>query len=100
MHKTFVAAAAAALVILAGCQGATAVRPGFPTDPKQALAKAQADVKAAAAKDALWTTAQAALKEAESAAKKGNDADVVKYSEIASDQAQLGLAQTRYALTR
>ena len=57
------------------------------------------NVKAAAAKDALWTTAQAALKEAEQAAKKGNGADVVKFSKIASDQAELGLAQTGYPLT-
>lgn len=98
MRKIIVAVSAAAVCVLAGCQGATAVKP-FPTDPKDALAQAQADVKAAAAKDALWTTAQAALKEAENAAKKGDSMDVVKYSKIASDQAQLGLAQTRYPLT-
>ncbi len=99
MEKIFVATAVAAAFVLAGCQTAATVSP-FPTDPNEALAKAQADVKAAAAKDALWTTAQAALKEAEVAAKKGNSADVVKFAQVASDQANLGLAQTRYPLTR
>ncbi|MDA8108856.1 MAG: hypothetical protein M0015_09535 [Betaproteobacteria bacterium] len=96
MEKTLVAMALAAALVLAGCQGATAVRT---TDPNEALAQAQADVKAAAAKDALWTSAQQALKEAEAAAKKGDSAAVLKYSEIASDQARLGLEQTRYPLT-
>lgn len=96
MEKTVIAAVLAAALVLAGCQGATAVKPA---DPNEALANAQADVKAAAAKDALWTTAQAALKSAEEAAKKGDSAGVLKFSEIASDQANLGLAQTRYPLT-
>ena len=98
MRRIFVAAAAAAAFVLAGCQGATAVKP-FPTNPGEARARAQADVKAAAAQDAPWTTAQAALKKAEKTAKKGDSADVLKYAKIASDQANLGLAQSRYPLT-
>ncbi|HVB48634.1 MAG TPA: hypothetical protein VNF69_09630 [Burkholderiales bacterium] len=99
MEKIFVATALAAAFVLAGCQTAATVRPSFPTDPNEALAKAQADVKAAAAKDALWTTAQVALKKAKEAAKTGDSAEVVKFAEVASDQANLGLAQTRYPLT-
>lgn len=101
MKEIFVTTAVAAAFVLAGCQGSAPVKPGaaFPADPKEALAQAEADVKAAAAKDALWTTAQAALKKAEEAAKKGDSAEVVKFAKIASDQARLGIAQTRYPLT-
>jgi hypothetical protein len=69
-------------------------------EAKAALAAAQADVKTAKAKNALWTTADAALKAAEEAAKKGDSATVIKQSKLASDHVKKGLAQLDYPLLK
>jgi hypothetical protein len=65
-------------------------------EAQAALSAAQADVKTAKAKNALWTTADNALKAAEAAAGKGDSATVLKDSKVASDQAKKGLAQLNY----
>ncbi len=63
---------------------------------QQALDKAEADVKNAQARYALWTTAKNALAAAEDAAKAGDSAAVIKHAQFASSQAALGIAQLAY----
>lgn len=114
MYKIITALAGAALLTLAGCESApvkveapqaTAKTPAAPTtqlteEAKQALAKAEADVKSAQAKNALWTTAQDALKKAKAAAEQNDSAATIKHAKDASEFARLGIAQTQYpALT-
>lgn len=109
MNKLFFSTLAVALLSLGGCQS-TAVKPveskpaqstatGLSAEAKQALAKAEADVKDAKSKNALWTTAQDALKQAKEAAEKNDSAAVIKASRTASEQARLGIAQTQYPPT-
>jgi murein lipoprotein len=109
MKHPFFAALAASALFLGGCQNA-AVKPAEPkpaqapaaelsADARQALAQAEADVKEAQAKGALWTTAQDALKKAREAATKNDSEAVIKAARTASEQARLGIAQTRYPLT-
>jgi flagellar basal body L-ring protein FlgH len=101
--QMFITLAAAGLLALAGCQSAptkeAAAGPALSDEAKAALAKAEADVKAASAKAALWTTAEDALKAAQAAAKKGDSAAVVKEARVASEQAALGMGQTAYPPT-
>ena len=66
---------------------------------QQALAKAEADVKAAKAKFALWTTAESAFKAAQEAAKAGDSDIVIKQAKFVSDQVERGLAQLSYPST-
>jgi len=119
MNKIMIALAGVALLMLAGCQGSTPVKPDAPQAPakveiapkveapkaqlteeaRQALAQAEADVKAAQAKKALWTTAQEAMKQARESAEQNDSAAVIKYSRMASEYAQLGIAQTQYPVT-
>jgi murein lipoprotein len=106
MSKVLLALTAAAVFGLSGCATeraasqpaaqATQGQPSLSADAQAALAAAQADVKAAKAKGALWTTADNALKAAEAAAAKGDSATVLKESKIASDMAHRGLAQLNY----
>ncbi|MBZ0094796.1 MAG: hypothetical protein K8H75_05355 [Sulfuricella sp.] len=95
--------------MLGGCQSsgtakpdsaAEAAKPALPEEARQALAKAEADVKEAKAQSALWTTAQDALKKAQEAAAKGDSAATLKFSKTASEHARLGLAQKGYPLTK
>ena len=69
---------------------------GLTADAQQALAGAESAVDLARSKRALWTTALAALAEAQEAAKKQDSAAVVKHAATASEQAFLGLAQVGY----
>ncbi|MEW5787468.1 MAG: hypothetical protein AB1899_06400 [Pseudomonadota bacterium] len=83
-------------------QPAAAAAPAAPTisdEAKQALTQAEADVKSAKSKFALWTTAETALKQAQEAAKAGDSAAVVKQAKKASEQAQFGIAQLSYPST-
>lgn len=99
--QIFITLAAAGVFALAGCQSAPtkeAAGGGISDEAKAALAKAEADVKAANAKGALWTTAADALKAAQEAAKKGDSAAVIKDARTASEQAALGMGQTAYPL--
>lgn len=101
--QIFITLAAAGLLTLAGCQSAptkeAAAGPAISDEAKAALAKAEADVKAASAKGALWTTAEDALKAAQEAAKKGDNATVIADARKASEHAALGMGQTAYPPT-
>ena len=114
MLKFVTVLVSAGLLLLSGCEGdmavkkdeapkAAAAKPeakaAVTDDAKQALSKAEADVKAAKAKGALWTTAEDALKKATEAADKGDSAAVVKNAKTASEHAQLGLEQLKYPVT-
>lgn len=114
MRNILIPIATLGFLLLGGCQGGVAVKPEAPavTEPaeaakpalsdeaKNALAKAEADVKEAKAKKALWTTADAALKKAQEAATKGDSAATLKFAKTASDQARLGLEQMNYPLAK
>ena len=66
------------------------------TSASGALAEAEAAVRAAAAKHALWTTAEEALEAARSACANGEYADAANAARRAAEQARLGIAQTQY----
>lgn len=74
-------------------------KPGISEEAQKALTQAEADVKTAKSKFALWTTAETALKQAQEAAKAGDSAAVLKQSAYASSQVQAGLAQLTYPST-
>lgn len=98
--QILIALAAAGIVALSGCQSAptkeAAAAPTISDEAKAALAKAEADVKAADSKKALWTTAEDALKAAKEAEKKGDSAAVIKEAKKASDHASMGTSQKAY----
>jgi predicted S18 family serine protease len=62
------------------------------------LAKAQAEVRAAADRKALWTTAVSALKTAQGAFERGDYPAATLAAHAAVEQARLGVAQTQYPL--
>lgn len=112
MNLKTVSAAAISLIALfmAGCSAtptksaeapkAPAVAaPTISAEAKAALTQAEADVKTAKAKFALWTTAATALKAAQEAAKAGDSAGVISQAAYASGQVKLGLAQLSYPTT-
>ena len=106
MQKVLIALACTTLIGLAGCatpdnkaKSAAVSAPGKPAlsdEAKAALAAAQADVKLAKAKNALWTTADEALKAAQKAAEEGDSTTVLKKSAIAREHVKLGLDQLNY----
>ncbi|MHB1402930.1 MAG: hypothetical protein ACYCWB_11065 [Thiobacillus sp.] len=104
MSKVLLALTSAALLGLSGCAGtetkpadaAPMAKTGISAEARAALKDAQAAVKNAKAKNALWTTADAALKAAEAAAAKGDSDTVIKKSKLAIDHAKKGLAQLNY----
>lgn len=112
MSKVLLALTSAALLGLAGCAGTetkpadtapvakAAAKTGISDEAQAALSAAQAAVKDAKAKNALWTTANDALKAAEAAAAKGDSDTVIKQSSLASDQAKKGLAQLNYPVLK
>jgi len=111
MLKLVTAFASASLLLLGGCAGdmptkqdeapkAAAAKPALTEAATKALAQAEADVKAATAKKALWTTAQDALKKAKEAAEKGDSAAVEKSAKTASEHAKLGLGQAEYPMVK
>jgi murein lipoprotein len=114
MSKTLLALTSVALMSLSGCSGlyinqpkdsatAKAAEPAkssISPEAQAALAAAQADVKKAKAQDALWTTAENALKAAEEAATKGDSATVLKQAKLASEQAQKSMAQLGYPMLK
>ncbi|MEO1768021.1 hypothetical protein [Thiobacter aerophilum] len=103
--QMLIALATAGILVLGGCQtaptqtAANSATPALSEEAKAALAKAEADVKAADAKGALWTTAENALKAAKEAAAKGDSAAVIKHAKVASEHAAMGLAQKSYPLS-
>jgi murein lipoprotein len=114
MQKMLLALTSVALLGLSGCAGlynqggtppaaakpAEAAKPALSAEAAAALASAQADVKAAKAKNNLWTTADAALKAAETAAEAGDSATVIKQAKITSDHVKLGMAQAGYPMLK
>ena len=67
---------------------------------KVAIASAERAVAAARAQKALWTSAEDALRRAERAMEGGDAAAALEHARFATGQAQLGLAQKQYPLTR
>jgi murein lipoprotein len=110
MSKVLLALTSAVLLGLSGCadmnakqstsQSSAPAKATLSAEAQAALSTAQADVKAAKAKNALWTTADNALKAAEEAAATGDNATVLKQAKLASDQAQKGLAQLNYPMLK
>lgn len=104
MSKVLLAAlTSAALLGLSGCADTqmsqsmpAAAHATISAEAQGALSAAQADVKEAKAKFALWTTAENALKSAETAAGKGDSAMVIKEAKWASELTRKGLAQLDY----
>lgn len=111
MSKVLLALTSVALLGLSGCADlyinkpgsaptAKAASPSISAEAQAALKQAQADVKMAKSKNALWTTAADSLKDAEEAAKKGDSATVIKESAEASDHVRKGMAQLNYAVIK
>lgn len=67
---------------------------------QSAIADAQAAVLHATALNALWTSAEEALKQARMAMREGNLAMAIEQARIAQQHAELGIGQTRYPLFR
>jgi murein lipoprotein len=115
MRDTLIAIITFCFLLLGGCQSsgtakpesaaavapaAEAAKPALSEEARQALAKAEADVKEAKTQKALWTTAEDALKKAQEAAAKGDSAATLKFSKTASEHVRLGLIQKTYPLTK
>lgn len=116
MRNNLISLATLSFLMLGGCQStapvpaetpaasaakpAEAAKPSLTDEAKQALAKAEADVKEAKTQGALWTTAAEALKKAQDAAAKGDSAATLKLAKTASEHASLGLKQKSYPLTK
>ena len=113
MSKVLLALTSVALLGLSGCadlyvnkpggaptKSAEAAKPALSAEAQAALKTAQADVKAAKTQNALWTTAEDALKEAEAAAEKGDSAAVIKASAFVRSQVSKGLAQLNYPMLK
>lgn len=111
MSKVLLALTSMALLGLSGCAdmqasqpasqpAAVAAKPALSAEAQAALTAAQAAVKDAKAKNALWTTAESALKAAEEAAATGDSATVLKQAKLASDHVQKGLAQLNYPVLK
>ena len=109
MSKVLLALTSVALLGLSGCADLyvnkpsdkpAAAKAAISAEAQAALTAAQADVKNAKAKNALWTTADAALKAAEKAAAEGDSATVIKQSKLASDHVKKGLAQLNYPMIK
>lgn len=107
MNKKWIAIAALGLLSLAGCAGPMNTTPpanstaasSLSQEAQSALTQAEADVAAAKKQKALWTTADKALKSAQEAAKKADNAAVIKNAKIASSEAAIGIAQLKYPST-
>ncbi|MDP2785810.1 MAG: hypothetical protein Q8O38_14655 [Sulfurimicrobium sp.] len=114
MNSKIFSAAAASLIALfmIGCSAtptksaetpkapaAAVAAPTISEEAQKALTQAEADVKAAKSKFALWTTAETALKAAQEAAKAGDSAGVISQAKYVSGQVKQGLAQISYPTT-
>jgi murein lipoprotein len=103
MRHILISLTAVSLLALTGCateskKSVATTQPATPAisaDAKAALDKAEAVVKEAKAKYALWTTADSAITAAEEAATKGDSEGVIKNAKTAEQQAQLGLEQAK-----
>ena len=109
MSKVLLALTSAALLGLSGCAEmepsqppakAAEVKPTISPEAQAALTAAQAEVKAAQAKNALWTTSKDALGNAEKAAEKGDSAEVLKQAELARYYIRKAAAQLNYPMLK
>ncbi len=102
MRKALLALTAASLLTIGGCaterQAARPASPAISAAALSVLTAAQTAVKEAKARNALWTTAEDALKAAEAAEKKGDSAAVISNAQKAQDHARMGIRQTGYPL--
>lgn len=110
-NSHFAALLALLVVSVSGCATATkvdskspaaafeAAKPALSEAAAKALAQAEADVKMAKAKFALWSTADQAFNAAQEAAKVGDSAKVIEEAEFASNQVKGGLEQLNYPST-
>jgi len=64
-------------------------------EARVALGTARTAVQAAAAKHALWTTAEDAMRGAQTAFLRGEYSEAIHAAQTAAEQAQLGIAQTQ-----
>jgi murein lipoprotein len=69
-------------------------------DARIALVNAERAVATARAQNALWTSAEDALRRAERAMAGGDAAAALEHARFAAGQAQLGLGQKQYPPTR
>ncbi len=111
MNSKIVSAAAVSLIalVMAGCSAtptktaeapkSAAAAPTISEEAQKALAQADADVKTAKSKFALWTTAETAYKAAQEAAKAGDSAGVISQAKYVSSQVKQGIAQLDYPTT-
>ncbi|MCP5277217.1 MAG: hypothetical protein H6935_02515 [Thiobacillus sp.] len=111
MQIKFASIAAAGLLafILSGCGSAPAksadaapakaAEPALTPEAQQAMAAAEADWKKAKAEFALWTTTDKAFKDAQSAAKAGDSAAVLKLSQKVSGMVKIAMEQKNYPST-
>ena len=65
---------------------------------RKALAEAEAALQAAAAKRALWTTAEEAIREARAAFAAREYERAARAADAAAEQARLSIEQTRYPM--
>ena len=114
MRNTLITFVTFGFLLLGGCQSSApkpdasataapateAAKTALSEEAKQALAKAEADVKEAKSKNSLWTTASGALAKAQEAAAKNDSAATLKHSKTASEHANLGLMQKSYPQTK
>lgn len=111
MSKVLLALTSAALLGLSGCadmqttqapptKAAEPAKVGISAEAQAALTAAKAEAKDAKAKNALWTTADNALKEADAAAAKGDSNTVMTQVKLARDHIQKGLAQMNYPMIK
>ncbi|GBL45059.1 hypothetical protein SFMTTN_0863 [Sulfuriferula multivorans] len=109
MTKLLIALASAGLLTLGGCastsngtsgtQASAQTTPGISASAQTALKQAESDVGASKKDGNEWTTAAAALKNAQDAAKKGDSDAVLKNAKFASELAKLSVAQLKYPTT-
>lgn len=110
MNQFYIAGAFASLIALSvtGCASvpettakaeAKPETPALSAEAKQALAQAEAAVKDAKAKYALWIPTETALKMVREAAKAGDSDAVIKQSKVIADQVKTSLAQVNYPST-
>lgn len=78
---------------------AEAAKPALTEEAQKALAQAEADAKAAKASFTLWTPAEASLKKAQEAAKKGDSNTVLKEAKQVSEMCKISAGQANYAST-
>lgn len=69
-------------------------------DARMAIAGAERAIDEARAQQALWTSAEEALRQARRALDGGDFAAAINYAGFASGQAQLGIVQKQYPTTR